>query len=195
MAKYEKNRYGSIILRDYNGEKFTITKKEQQELKTLVKRANQRRYDKLDKYYNMTKNQANMKGISKVVYGDLLQSKGFITDKYSSSFKQFNSKKEYKEYIKELKGVTKKGYGNNRIKDIRETMIKRSNENYGVYGDNITNIIKNLKDSELLSLYLNNDDVIENIYGSGDDDEEIVEQIAHRVKSKINKALKGNKRR
>ena len=46
MARYNKNRYGSIVLNDEQGNSFTITKKEQATLKTLVKRANQRRYDK-----------------------------------------------------------------------------------------------------------------------------------------------------
>ena len=43
MSRYNKNRYGSIILNDKNGNEFRITKKEQEEMKMLVKRANSKR--------------------------------------------------------------------------------------------------------------------------------------------------------
>ena len=187
MARYEKNRFGSIVLTDELGTKFTITKKEQKELKTYVKRANQRAYDKVNKYYDMVKNQANMKGISKEAYKNLLEKKGFITEKYSGAFNQFKSKNEFKHFMKELKTVTKRGYGYDKIDKIRETMIKRVNENYGELGNNINEKLSKLKDSELLSLYVNNDDLIRDIYGS-DTTINVVEELATKTESDIDLA-------
>ena len=182
---YKKNRFGSIILNDINGKEFTVTKKEQQTIKTLVKRANQRRLDKAKRYYESTMSQPNMKGISKEVYTKLLNRRGFITEKYSSNMKQFTSKEDVKDYIKELKTVTKRGYGNDRIKDIRESMQKRLIK---TYGKNETEVIRdkivNMKDAELLSLYLHNDDLIAEIYGS-DVDESQIQGILNRIESNI----------
>ena len=189
MARYNRNRYGSIVLNDEQGNSFTITKKEQATLKTLVKRANQRRYDKIDKYYNMVSEQNNMKGISKEAYRNILEKKGFITEKYSSAFKQFTSKAVFKDYIKELKQVTKRGYGNNRINEIRKSMIERVNKNYNSLGDTIIEKLNSINDSQLLSVYVHNDDLIQEIYGStlSSDD---VENLATKTLSDINRALK-----
>lgn len=182
---YKRNRFGSIVLTNDYGKEFTITKKEQQEIKTLVKRANQRRLDKAKRYYDTTKNQPNMKGISKLAYTKLLNAKGFITEKYSSNMRQFKSKEDVKDYIKELKTVTKRGYGNNRLNDIRESMQRRLIETYGKTDtEHIRNKINNMKDSELLSLYLNNDNLIEEIYGS-DIDHTQIQGILNRIDSNI----------
>lgn len=182
---YKKNRFGSIILNDINGKEFTVTKKEQQTIKTLVKRANQRRLDKAKRYYESTMSQPNMKGISKEVYTKLLNRRGFITEKYSSNIKQFTSKEDVNDYIKELKTVTKRGYGNNRIKDIRKSMKKRLIQTYGrKETEVIRDKIENMKDAELLSLYLHNDDLIAEIYGS-DVDEEQIQAILNRIESNI----------
>ena len=188
MAKYNKNRYGSIVLTDDKGNNFTITRKEQAELKKFTKRANQRRYDKTDKYYNMVKNQQNMKGISKEAYRNLLESKGFITEKYSSAFNQFKSKNDFKEYMKELKGVTKRGYGDNRIKEIRESMIKRVNEQYGEIGNNLKELLSNINDGALISLYTHNDELIQEIYYNDVNEDILLEQVT-KTESDINIAL------
>lgn len=189
MARYNKNRYGSIVLNDEQGNSFTITKKEQKELKTLVKRANQRRYDKVDKYYNMVSKQNNMKGISKEAYRNILEKKGFITEKYSSAFKQFTSKADFKDYIKELKQVTKRGYGNKRIEEIRKSMIERVNKNYNSLGESIIEKLNSINDSQLLSVYVHNDDLIQEIYGSTISSDD-VENLATKTLSDINRALK-----
>ena len=187
---YKKNRYGSIVLTDDNGKDFTNTKKEQETIKTYVKRANQRRTDKAHRYYDDVKNQANMKGISYQAYQDLMTSKGFLTEKYSSSFKQFHSKDELKDFIKELKTVTKRGYGDKRIDDIRKSMIKRVDENFGEEGNELVKKINSLDKGQLLSLYLHNDNIVQTIYGSGDDMIEI-EHLATKSLSDINYYLKG----
>ena len=187
---YKKNRYGSIVLTDDNGKEFTITKKEQETIKIYVKRANQRRTDKAHRYYDDVKNQVNMKGISYQAYQDLMTSKGFLTEKYSSSFKQFKSKDDLKDFIKELKTVTKRGYGDKRIDDIRESMIKRVDENFGDEGNELVKKINSLDKGQLLSLYLHNDNIVQTIYGSGDDMIEI-EHLATKSLSDINYYLKG----
>lgn len=196
MAKYNKNRFGSIILTDEYGNNFTITKKEQAELKKYTKRANQRRYDKTNKYYELVKSQTNMKGISREAYRNLLESKGFITEKYSSAFNQFKSKNDFKDYIKELKGVTKRGYGDNRIEEIRNSMIKRVREQYGGLGSSLENTLKNISDGSLMSLYVHNDEIIQEIYYNDVNEDILVEQIS-KTESDINLALmnyKKNKR-
>ena len=194
MAKYNKNRFGSIVLKDETGNNFTITKKEQAELKKYVKRANQRRYDRSEKYYDISRYQANMKGISKEAYRNLLEVKGFITEKYSSAFTQFKSKADFKDYIKELKQVTKRGYGNERIEKIRESMLKRIDENYGNLGKDLAEKITSLNDGELLSLYVNNDDIIMDLYGSdiGDD---VIGELATKTLSNINIGLQNSRRK
>ena len=188
---YKKNRYGSIILKDENGKDFTITKKEQETIKTYVKRANQRRIDKSHRYYDDIKNQSNMKGISFNAYMSLMTSKGFITEKYSSSFKQFKSKDDLKDFIKELKTVTKRGYGDKRIEDVRKSLIERVNKNYGEEGHELANKIKSLDKGQLLSIYLHNDDIVQDLYGSALIDGEQIEQLASKSLSDINYYLKG----
>lgn len=188
---YKKNRYGSIVLTDSNGKEFTITQKEQQTIKTYVKRANQRRIDKGHRYYDDIKNQANMKGISYEAYMSLMTSKGFITEKYSSNFRQFKSKDELKDFIKELKTVTKRGYGEKRIEEVRRSLIERVNKNYGEEGIELANKIESLDKGQLLSLYLHNDDIIQDLYGSALIDGEQIEQLASKSLSDINYYLKG----
>lgn len=182
---YKRNRFGSIVLTDENGNEFTITKKEQQELKTYTKRANQRRLDKSKRYYDTIKNQANMKGISYESYMDLMEKRGFITERYKTDLKQFKSKDEFKDMMKELKTVTKRGYGENHIEDIRQSMLKRVQEDYGKsQTKGLRDTIKNLSRAELLSLYLHNDDIVKTLYGSGDDDN--VEELLTKTESDIN---------
>lgn len=188
---YKKNRYGSIVLTDYDGKEFTITQKEQREIKTYVKRANQRRLDKAHRYYDDIKGQTNMKGISYESYMSLMTSKGFITEKYSSNFRQFKSKEELKDFIKELKTVTKRGYGDKRIDDVRNSLIERISKNYGDEGVELVNKIKSLDKGQLLSLYLHNDDIVQDLYGSALIDGEQIEQLATKSLSDINYYLKG----
>ena len=188
MARYNKNKFGSIVLTDRNGESFTITKKQQNEIKTLVKRANEKRKYYSEKFYNDVKNQNNMKGISKEAYSNLLNKKGFITEKYSTSFNQFRSKKEVQHFIKELKSVTKKGYYNNhkKVKDIRKSMIRQVNNMFGNDGKRVNKLIKSISDSDLMSLYINNDSLIQEIYYS----DNTVEEFVSKTESDINIALK-----
>ena len=188
---YKKNRYGSIILKDENGKEFTITPKEQKEIKTYVKRANQRRLDKAHRYYDDVKTQANMKGVSFESYMNLMSTKGFITEKYSSSMKQFKSKADVKDFLKELKTVTKRGYGDKRVDDIRKAMIERVNTNYGEEGKDIAKFLKSLDKGQLLSIYLHNDDVVQELYGSADIVGEQVEMLATKTMSDLNYYLKG----
>lgn len=196
MARYEKNRFGSIVLTDVNThEKFTVTKKEQQEIKKLVKRANAKTTYKNNKYFDMVKEQNNMKGISKEAHRNLLERKGFLTEKYSTSMKQFTSKEDVKDFIKELKTVTKKGYGDRRIKDIRKSMSDRVLRNFGEDGKEIVKRLKSLSDSQLLSIYIHNDDLIQDIYGSPEVVGESFDGLVSKTLSDINVAISKTKKR
>ena len=71
-------------------------------------------------------------------------------------------------------------------------MIERIESNYGSSGDRLVERIKEMDKAELLSMYLMADkEIIEDIYGSGDD-EEIVEELASKSMSYIENLLKGS---
>ena len=178
MSRYNKNRYGSIILNDKNGNEFRITKKEQQEMKMLVKRANSKREYYANKYYNDVIKNSNMKGVSKEVYKKLLTKKGFISETFSSSFNQFSSKDDYKDFIKELRQINKKGYYlvNKSVKDIRDSLNKQLNRLYGNQAKPIKDLIKSISDSDLMSLYIHNDEIIKDLYYSDSDVDSFVDK-------------------
>ena len=178
MSRYNKNRYGSIILNDKNGNEFRITKKEQQEMKMLIKRANTKREYYANKYYNEVVKNSNMRGVSKEVYKQLLTKKGFISEKFSSSFNQFKSKDDYKDFIKELRQINKKGYYqvNKSVKAIRESLNKQLNRLYGNQAKPIKDLIKSISDSDLMSLYIHNDDIIKDLYYSDSDVDSFVDK-------------------
>ena len=178
MSRYNKNRYGSIILNDKNGNEFRITKKEQQELKMLVKRANSKREYYANKYYNDVVKNSNMKGVSKEIYKKLLTKKGFISETFSSSFNQFSSKDDYKDFIKELRQINKKGYYqvNKSVKAIRDSLNKQLNRLYGNQAKPIKDLIKSISDSDLMSLYIHNDEIIKDLYYSDSDVDSFVDK-------------------
>lgn len=178
MSRYNKNRYGSIILNDKNGNEFRITKKEQQEMKMLIKRANTKREYYANKYYNDVIKNSNMRGVSKEVYKQLLTKKGFISEKFSSSFNQFKSKDDYKDFIKELRQINKKGYYqvNKSVKAIRDSLNKQLNRLYGNQAKPIKDLIKSISDSDLMSLYIHNDDIIKDLYYSDSDVDSFVDK-------------------
>ena len=178
MSRYNKNRYGSIILNDKNGNEFRITKKEQEEMKMLVKRANSKREYYANKYYNDVVKNSNMKGVSKEVYKKLLTKKGFISETFSSSFNQFSSKDDYKDFIKELRAINKKGYYqvNKSVKAIRDSLNKQLNRLYGNQAKPIKNLIKSISDSDLMSLYIHNDEIIKDLYYSDSDVDSFVDK-------------------
>ena len=178
MSRYNKNRYGSIILNDKNGNEFRITKKEQQEMKMLVKRANSKREYYANKYYNDVIKNSNMKGVSKEVYKKLLTKKGFISETYSTSFNQFSSKEDYKDFIKELRQINKKGYYqvNKSVKSIRDSLNKQLNRLYGNQAKPLKDLIKSISDSDLMSLYIHNDEIIKDLYYSDSDVDSFVDK-------------------
>ena len=178
MSRYNKNRYGSIILNDKNCNEFRITKKEQEEMKMLIKRANTKREYYANKYYNDVVKNSNMRGVSKEVYKQLLTKKGFISEKFSSSFNQFKSKDDYKDFIKELRQINKKGYYqvNKSVKAIRESLNKQLNRLYGNQAKPIKDLIKSISDSDLMSLYIHNDDIIKDLYYSDSDVDSFVDK-------------------
>ena len=189
---YKKNKRGSYVLEGEDGSHFTVTQKEYKELQTLVKRANQRRVDVAHRYYDSMASANVMIGVEYESYMELLNEKGFITEKYTTKLSQFNSKDDVKSLLRELKQVTKRGYGQNRVDDIRYSMIERIEANYGSSGDKLIEKIKEMDKAELLSMYLMADkEIIEDIYGSGDD-EEIVEELASKSMSYIENLLKGS---
>ena len=178
MSRYNKNRYGSIILNDKNGNEFRITKKEQEEMKMLVKRANSKREYYANKYYNDVIKNSNMKGVSKEVYKKLLTKKGFISETFSTSFNQFSSKDDYKDFIKELRQINKKGYYqvNKSVKAIRDSLNKQLNRLYGNQAKPIKDLIKSISDSDLMSLYIHNDEIIKDLYYSDSDVDSFVDK-------------------
>lgn len=189
---YKKNKRGSYILTGEDGSHFTVTQKEYKELQTLVKRANQRRVDVAHRYYDSMASANVMVGVEYESYMELLNEKGFITEKYTTKLSQFNSKDDVKSLLSELKQVTKRGYGQNRVDDIRYSMIERIESNYGSSGDRLVERIKEMDKSELLAMYLMADkEIIEDLYGSGDD-EEVVDELVNKSMTYIDKLTKGS---
>lgn len=188
--KYRRNNRGSIILDGNDGNQFTITKREREELNTLVKRANQRRVDVAHRYYDGLVDSEMMVGKDYDGYMELLESKGFITEKYSTSLSQFQSKDDVKEMLKELRQVTKRGYGQNRIDDVRYRMIEQIRENYNGQGKELEERIKSMSRSELLGLYLLSDkEIIQSIFYPTED---IVESKASETNAYIDTLLNGS---
>ena len=189
---YKKNKRGSYILTGEDGSHFTVTQKEYKDLQTLVKRANQRRVDVAHRYYDSMASANVMVGVEYESYMELLNEKGFITEKYTTKLSQFNSKDDVKSLLSELKQVTKRGYGQNRVDDIRYSMIERIESNYGSSGDRLVERIKEMDKSELLAMYLMADkEIIEDLYGSGDD-EEVVDELVNKSMTYIDKLTKGS---
>ena len=188
--RYKKNNRGSYILTGKDGEEFKVTKKEYEEIKKLTKRANQRRTDRTHMYFDVLAETESMRGIDFEAYQTLLESKGFITEKYTTSLSQFQSKKDVKELIKTLKGVTARGYGNERIDDIRYSLIDKANANFGAEADSLVKRFSEMSRAELLKVYLSADDIIQGIFGSPVPDD--VEEFVNKSNTTIDRMLSGS---
>ena len=147
-------------------------------MKMLVKRANSKREYYANKYYNDVVKNSNMKGVSKEIYKKLLTKKGFISETFSTSFNQFSSKDDYKDFIKELRQINKKGYYlvNKSVKAIRKSLNKQLNRLYGNQAKPIKDLIKSISDSDLMSLYIHNDEIIKDLYYSDSDVDSFVDK-------------------
>lgn len=188
---YKKNNRGSYVLGS-EGNEFTVTKKEYKEMQTLVKRANQRRVDTAHRYFDNMSSANVMVGVEYDSYMNILNEKGFITEKYTTKLSQFNSKDDVKELLKELKTVTKKGYGHNRVDDVRYKMIEQINENYGASGERLAERITEMSDGELLSVYLMSDrEIVETLFYREEDEDYVDEQVTKTL-TYIDKLLFGN---
>ena len=190
---YKKNNRGSYVLGS-QGNEFTVTKREYKEMQTLVKRANQRRNDVASRYYDTMYTSNSMIGVEYDEYMKLLNDKGFITEKYTTKLSQFSSKDDVKELLKELRTVTKRGYGHNRVDDVRYKMIEQIDKNYGSDGEGLKQRIAELSDGELLAVYLQADkEIIEELFYIDDDSKNHVEKtisyIDHLIKGNTSKKL------
>jgi hypothetical protein len=165
---------------------FNITKSEEREYTLRVKRSNSKRQYLLDKYYEQAKNTPNMVGISKESYAMLLEEKGFIPEKLSTSLKGLSSKGEFKQELKDLGTINRKGYHEKKIETLRSKMLERIKENLGKPGQDVYNTIKNMSPSELSSMYIHSPkDVIAEIFGSGDEGEDEQDERAEKTRSTI----------
>lgn len=191
---YKKNNRGSYVLKGQDGEQFTVTPKEYKELQTLVKRANQRRVDVAHRYYDDISNTDIMTGISYEGYMDLLQNKGFITEKYSTTLRKFNSKKDVKSLLKELNQVTKRGYGSDRVENVRHKMLEQIKENYGNDGQELYDKIETMDKADFLSLYLNSDrEIVSNLFYLTDDVKAMAEKSLTHIETILVNSSSDNK--
>lgn len=189
---YKKNNRGSYVLGE-EGNQFTVTQREYAEMQTLVKRANQRRIDTAHRYYDNMNTANVMVGVEYDTYMNLLNEKGFITEKYTTRLNQFNSKDDVKSLLKELRTVTKKGYGSTRVDDVRYKMIEQIKENYGSSGDRLIERISEMSNGELLSVYLMSDrEIVEALFYREEDEDYVDEQVTKTL-TYIDKLLGGNK--
>lgn len=189
---YKKNNRGSYVLGE-EGNQFTVTQREYAEMQTLVKRANQRRIDTAHRYYDNMNTANVMVGVEYDTYMNLLNEKGFITEKYTTRLNQFNSKDDVKSLLKELRTVTKKGYGSTRVDDVRYKMVEQIKENYGSSGDRLIERISEMSNGELLSVYLMSDREIVEALFYREEDEEYIEEQVNKTLTYIDRLVGGNK--
>jgi hypothetical protein len=181
LARYTRDKKGNIVM-----DGFSITKEKEREYILNVKRSNSKRQYLLDKYYNQAKDTPNMVGVSKDSYAMLLEEKGFIPEKLSTTLQGLSTKEEFRQELKDLKTINKKGYNEKKVKTLRNKMLERLNENLGSAGVDVRRTIRNMSDSELMNMYIHSPkDVIAEIFGSGDDGEDEQEERAEKTRSTI----------
>lgn len=162
-----------------------LTNRYKNEYQRLVKNTNGKRSRMIEKYYNEIKNTPNMTGISKEAFAKQLEDKGFISKKLTSSLKDFSSLAELKNEIKDLKTINKPYYFENNISKLRNRMLRQIYRNTGKQGSEISNMIRNLSNAQLVNLYNNaSEDLLDEIFDSdsvGDTEEERASALSGRL--------------
>ena len=175
-----KKRKTNVIYSD-----GVLTNRYKNEYQRLVKNTNGKRSRMIEKYYNEIKNTPNMKGISKEAFAKQLEDKGFISKKLTSSLKDFSSLAELKNEIKDLKTINKPYYFENNISKLRNRMLRQIYRNTGKQGSEISNMIRNLSNAQLVNLYNNaSEDLLDEIFDSdsvGDTEEERASALSGRL--------------
>ena len=169
-----------LLIPDVHGRHFW-----KQPVMETLKNTNAKRSRMIDKYYNEIKNTPNMVGISKEAFAKQLEDKGFISKKLSSSLKGFNSLAEVKNEIKDLKTINKPYFFENNISELRNRMLRQIYRNTGKQGTEISNMIKNLSNAQLINLYNNaSEELLEEIFESdtvGNTEEEKASALSGRL--------------
>ena len=189
---YRKSKKGNYLI---NG--FYITPSELKDFRKLVNSANGKRTRLSDKYFNELNGTYLMEGISKREYVKRLESKGFITEKYSAKLSQFTSKHDFNEKIKELKQVNRPYYSQSKVSKLRHSMELKAHENLNNGGSIVKEKLHNISNAELVGLYIHDDEVVAQIYGSDgsvDDLEERIEETSSRIDRGLS-MIKGKKRK
>lgn len=156
MAKQKKNKNKSI-----NG--FTITEKQHKELQRLTRNANAKRQRQLNRYMDTLNNVRGYENVSSLHRAEDLENRGFLTEKYSTNLKQFNSKEDFKAHMEGLRSVNRPNYNKSKINRLRKDMelnIFRKTD------DDTYKRLRYYTDEEILSIYLNMDYVNEPIWDS-----------------------------
>lgn len=102
-----------------------ITLKQREEFRRLVNNANRKRQRLANRLVENFKKNEKFKNVKPDSIISNLEDKGFITEKYSSSMKQFKNKKDFMAQLKGLREVNKRGYNSGKIVDIKKKMIDR----------------------------------------------------------------------
>lgn len=182
---YKRNGDGAIILE--SGE--LISKAEQRQYILMVKRVNEKRSRLIDRYYENAKNTPNMINVSKEAYTSLLEEKGFVSERLTTSFKGIVNIDEFRGEFEDLQTLTSKGYHEGKLDTLRTTMIRQIKENIGGSSqyEEVMNTIENMSDSELTSLYIHSDkDILSELFGSdgsSDDEEERGESLKSTIEA------------
>ena len=139
-----------------------------------------------------------MVGISKESYAQLLEEKGFIGEKLTSSFKGITEKEQFKEEMRDLKYVNKKGYHENKVEVLRSRMLNSINHSLGASGQDIYNTIANMSRQELTSMYVHSPrELIAEIFdsdGSADEQDERAEKTRSTIHILTRNVTKKDKR-
>lgn len=189
---YKKTKSGG-----YKLEGFNISKKDVEKLRKLTNNANSKRNRLANKYYDDVSKSNALIGISQKEYTRKLEEKGFITEKLSSRLTQFKSKEEFKEHLKDLEEINKPYYNKKKVRKLRHSMEVNAYRNLSNDGKSVKDKLRQLTDSELVATYINDDNIVAEIYGSDgsiDDIDERIESTNTRIDYIISKVRKVNKK-
>lgn len=184
---FQRNRKGSIVL----GDGTTITKKEYNTFRNNVYKANKKREQMIDNYYEKTKNKGILKGMSKEVYTKELENRGLITRKQSYSLTKVKNKQDKQRKLSGVNKIANTKYVDNKFKEIKRKMYDQIDSRVSINTSRkLKNRLGRLTKEEFVALYLQDTEFTKEIfYWSGEDEEEFAEYTKTRIELALEKIL------
>lgn len=102
-----------------------ITIRQRDEFRRLVNNANRKRERLAKRLVENFKQNPKFNNVRPDSIISNLEDKGFLTEKYSASMKQFRNKADFMAQLKGLRNVNKRGYNQGKIINLKHKMIDR----------------------------------------------------------------------